>query len=59
MSIAGIILFMRLANERQRYIVTSSLIGWVHTQQNEINTYHGNQGLNGFWSSFNGLSIVP
>ena len=22
------------ANERQRYIVTSSLIGWVHTQNN-------------------------
>ena len=24
---------MRLANERRRYTVTSSLIGWVHTQK--------------------------
>ena len=29
---AGIILCMRPANERRRYIVTSSLIGWAHTQ---------------------------
>ena len=29
---SGIILFMRPANERRRYIVTSLLIGWVHTQ---------------------------
>ena len=28
----GIILCMRPANERRRYIVTSSLIGWAHTQ---------------------------
>ena len=28
----GIILGMDSANERRRYIVTSSLIGWVHTQ---------------------------
>ena len=28
----GIILWMRPANERWRYNVTSSLIGWVHTQ---------------------------
>ena len=28
----GIILFMRTANERWRYSVTPSLIGWVHTQ---------------------------
>ena len=27
-----IILRIRLANERRRYIVTSSLVGWVHTQ---------------------------
>ena len=27
----GIILFMGPANERRRYIVTLSLIGWVHT----------------------------
>ena len=26
------ILYMRPANERRRYIVTSSLIGWAHTQ---------------------------
>ena len=29
---AGIILCMRPANERRRYKVTSSLIGWVHTK---------------------------
>ena len=28
----GIILWIRLANERWRYNVTSSLIGWAHTQ---------------------------
>ena len=28
----GIILGVGLANERRRYIVTSSLIGWAHTQ---------------------------
>ena len=28
----GIIFCMRPANERRRYIVTSSLIGWAHTQ---------------------------
>ena len=28
---AGISLGMRPANERRRYIVTTSLIGWVHT----------------------------
>ena len=28
----GIILGMGSANERRRYIVTSSLIGWAHTQ---------------------------
>ena len=30
--LGGIILCMRLANERRRYNVTSSLIGWAHTQ---------------------------
>ena len=29
---AGIILCMRPANERRRYKVTSSLIGWAHAQ---------------------------
>ena len=28
----GIIMYMRPANERRRYIVTSSLIGWAHIQ---------------------------
>ena len=28
---SGVILFMRPANERRRYIVTSSLIGWAQT----------------------------
>ena len=31
-ALAGIILSMRLANERQRYIATSSLIGRAQTQ---------------------------
>ena len=31
-SLAGIISCMRPTNERRRYIVTSSLIGWAHTQ---------------------------
>ena len=30
--VTGIILSVRPANERRRYIVTSSLIGWVHAQ---------------------------
>ena len=30
--ITGIILYKPPANERRRYIVTSSLIGWTHTQ---------------------------
>ena len=34
MCVTGIILSMGLANERRRYIVTSSLIGCVHTQNN-------------------------
>ena len=29
---AGIVLCIHPANERRRYIVTSSIIGWVHTQ---------------------------
>ena len=33
-SITGITLHMRLANERLRYIGTSSLIGWAHIQNN-------------------------
>ena len=28
----GIILYIRLANERRRYSVMSSLIGWAHSQ---------------------------
>ena len=31
--IPGVILWMRPANEGRRYIVTSSLIGWAHTQK--------------------------
>ena len=34
----GFILCMRPANERWRYIVTSSLIGWAHTQNGEPTT---------------------
>ena len=32
-SIPKIILFMRPTNERRRYIVTSSLMGWAHAQK--------------------------
>ena len=31
----GIILGMGLANERRRYYVTPSLIGWAHTQNDD------------------------
>ena len=33
---AGIILYMRPANERRRYIVTSSLIGWAYIHNNHL-----------------------
>ena len=36
---AGVILVMGSANERQRYIVTSSLIGWAHTQNYPLGFY--------------------
>ena len=36
---AGIILCMPPANERRRYIVTSPLIGWAHTQNNPCSWY--------------------
>ena len=32
--VTAIILYMRPANERRRYNVTSSLIGWAHAQYN-------------------------
>ena len=35
---AGMILCMRLANERQHYHVTSSHIGWAHAQNNLMGT---------------------
>ena len=38
-SSSGIILWMHPANERWRYIVTSSLIGWVHTQNDPCIPY--------------------
>ena len=34
----GIILWMRPANDRRRYIATSSLIGWVQTQNDPWTT---------------------
>ena len=49
MTYTGIILCMRPANGRRRYNVTSSLIGWAHTQkdpcvngQNRSILYHSN-----------------
>ena len=36
---SGIILCMQPANERRRYNVTSSLIGWVHTQNDKGRAY--------------------
>ena len=37
---AGIILGMDSANERRLYVVTSSIIGWAHTQNNLQNGTH-------------------
>ena len=34
--ISMIILYMHPANERRRYIVTSSLIGWAHVQNDPL-----------------------
>ena len=34
----GIVLWMRAANEWRRYVVTSSLNGWVHSQNNPCDT---------------------
>ena len=50
-SVKGIILCMRSANERRRYIVTSSLIGWMHTQSDpwcdnaEWSVYYSKRGV--------------
>ena len=38
---AGIILCMCQANERRRYNVTSSLIGWAHTQNDPCRWHKG------------------
>ena len=45
-NLTGIKLCMRPANERRRYIVTSSLIGWVHTQNDPCT-----QIINAIWSA--------
>ena len=37
---------MHPANVRRRYIVTSSLIGWAHTQNNPWNTWHNDSENN-------------
>ena len=43
---AGIILCLHPANERRRYIVTSSLFGWAHTQNDESDVlYKGHHAL--------------
>ena len=39
--ITGIILSMRPANEKRRYDATSSLIGWVHMQNDPCTYYNG------------------
>ena len=50
----GLILGLRLANERRRYFVTTSLIGWAQAQilglrlANEIQRYFVNTSLNGW-----------
>ena len=36
----GLILCMHSANERRRYTVTPSLIGWAHTQNNPSQCCH-------------------
>ena len=48
---AGIVLWMHPANERRRYIVTSSLICWVHTQNYP---WKGHQAS----LSSNGISLI-
>ena len=52
--IIWIILCMRPANERRRYNVTSSLIGWAHTQNDPW--YH--MFIEMYWNSSNALDIV-
>ena len=44
---ARIILYMRPANERRCYIVTSSLIGWAHTQNDPCKRYPFCRGREG------------
>ena len=46
----GIILGMGSANERWCYIVTSSLIGWTHTQYDPWATISGVNFNNGVWA---------
>ena len=45
---AGIILWMHPANERRRYIVTPSLIGWAH-KQNDLCILHGENPVRSRW----------
>ena len=49
--ITEIILWMRPANERRRYIVTSALIGWAHLQNNPC-IMVGFHYLTQWWPSF-------
>ena len=47
---------MRPANERRRYNVTLSLIGWVHKQNDP---WYNNEISFGFWFFFHHGSKVP
>ena len=42
----GSFLYMHSANERRRYIVTSSLIGWAHTQNDPCSMWEISSSLN-------------
>ena len=41
---------MRPANERRRYTVTPSLIGWVHTQNDPWQVFVGVESVQVFWN---------
>ena len=53
-AISGIIFGMGSANERRRYIVTSSLIGWAHT-----NNDPGLSICSGYWKQNRPHSQIP
>ena len=57
LTISGIISCMRSANGRRRYIITASLIGWVHTLNLDIQNKKLTNSASRKCHSFNGQSI--